>query len=115
QSLAPTMMTYAPKALPKQPLTQVASASVTTHDQLPAASPPPPLPAATQRPAPPAATQRPDATPPPCRICGAASVAVSSAAGPRHPVDGRLCADCVGRMKGLAQTVPGYRLLREIG
>jgi serine/threonine-protein kinase len=40
---------------------------------------------------------------------------VAASIGTRYPLDGLLCAACVRRMNDIEQTVPGYRLLREIG
>ena len=48
-----------------------------------------------------------------CCVCGA--LRPGPAANGGHPVEERLCADCLRRMRGQVQTVPGYRLLRELG
>jgi eukaryotic-like serine/threonine-protein kinase len=61
--------------------------------------------------------QSPAALPLDCAVCHAprSSVPTSLLAGTAHPLDGRLCADCLRRMNSHVQTVPGYRLLRELG
>jgi hypothetical protein len=56
------------------------------------------------------------ATVPACCVCGGARVgAPAGSAVGRHPIEQRLCGDCLRRMNSLEQTVPGYRLLRELG
>ena len=126
QGFPETLLTCEGKPPPSQPITHPPSASVTTQDHATPTQSATTVPSVTTTPGslspdtiPPSVPGSATSVPAPnvCRICGAACVEVPAAlpTSAPHPLDGQLCSECLRRMNSLAQTVPGYRLLREIG